>query len=259
MLERLPNELLAAIALQMESNNELRTYSLVCKRLRDVAQDVLLKPLKLPRNAIRKLLEMLIDRPDLAKRIRHVDLADYAGDGYPEDVGPPENKRAVDFDVTTCAKFETHVTKNFGVEVWQNIFPLREGDMWCAMRSFYLAILVLLTPNLHELTFEMRPLARPNAMLVLMRPATLLNHQTLGAPFHQTVMHLLSKKIWTLTIAENSPGKGPYMHNLQFTALSYLRQLSLPIDALISRNVGPIDLLQVWKTLRKSLREWIDI
>jgi hypothetical protein len=80
MLE-LPAELLAVIASQLHSTKDLLNLAVTCRRLCDVVQDVLLKPLKVPREGIGKLLEMLIDRPDLVQRVRHVDLGDFSDVG----------------------------------------------------------------------------------------------------------------------------------------------------------------------------------
>lgn len=233
----LPNELLAAIALQLERNNDLRNLSLVCKRLRIVAQEALFNPVKLPENGIRNLLETLINRPDLAKRINHVDLGDYGSNGYS---GRSHNEIPTfpgRFSKKTFIKCKKHITKQLGAEAWNLIFlSMKMTDSWGFTRSFFLALLAIMAPNLRGVSFQMRPLASPPNHLAMMRANVLLHLQEFGTPFGDSVMQFLGEKIKVLTVADNALWKGPYMHNLAFTEFINLKRLSLPINALISKN-----------------------
>ena len=88
---RLPNELLAAIA-SFVRNRELCQLSLVNRRLRDVAQSSLMKPVRMPRHGIRKFVEMIVDRPDLVQQIIEVDLGDFGCKEHGVVLGIPSNE-----------------------------------------------------------------------------------------------------------------------------------------------------------------------
>ena len=228
-LRELPNELLAAIASHLR-NKDLCNLALVSKQLRVVAQDTIIKPVRLPRNSIRKLLETLIDRPDLAQRIRHVDLGDFRYDKFGGSSEGPG-----DFDANTYQRYESLITKQFGSELWEEISRTTEGDTWNG-RSYYLALLALMLPNMKQIDFEMRAIADPPQILALMPTQTQLAVQALQPPFCGTVMRLLAEKLERLTIADQSPKKGPHMHNLDLAQLTNLKRLSMPMATIVRKN-----------------------
>ena len=83
-LDTLPNELLDSIGSHIQQHKDLCSLALMCKELRYPAQAALFTPLVVPRRKIRQLLESIVARPDLAKRIHHVDLGDYANHEFTE-------------------------------------------------------------------------------------------------------------------------------------------------------------------------------
>lgn len=239
----LPNELLATVALHLDRSNDVRNLALVCKRLRDICQETLLNPVRLPRilpqHAIRKLLETLIDRPDLAKRVSHVNLGDYSRRcGSTEAEGDIETGF---FPIKIWERYSSLFTEKYGQLLWEQIIQTRERDEWGHSRGFYLALLAAVTPNLQRLTFEMRPLAQPPQVIPVMPTNLLLSLQESGTPFSDPIMQVLGGRLHTITVRDNPLGKGPYMHNLSFRGLNKLTNLSLPIDALVSKNTNSAD------------------
>jgi hypothetical protein len=231
MLLDLPVELLVAIALQVPQarNADLCNLALVCRKLRYVAQEALVKPVNVsvnnPSFTISGLLNTLIHREDLAKRLHHVDLGDYAAGDRPGETD------------SVATNYQGLVTKKYGADFWTELVRMREGDPWGPRRSFFLALLLVVADNFCSLAFQMRPLASPSQFLVSLPHSMLLTLQEFDPPFNDTVMSLLGEKITTLSIADNAPSRTPYMHNLDLTALHSLKCLSLPIDALVRRNV----------------------
>jgi hypothetical protein len=238
-ITHLPNELLGVLSTHVR-NEDLCNLALVCTKLRYPAQAALFTPLELPKRRIRHLLETLLARPDLASRIHHIDLGDYASHRItPED---SENFSPIpgDFELKIYWKFKEAITERFDTQTWTTISSLIGiTDAWGSMRSFFLAVLIILAPNLYQLSFEMRPLTESFELLARMTVSLRLAIQSLGPPFGNTITHLLSQKIGVLKVARNPPGKGPYMHNLDLHGFSRLKRLSLPMETLIRKYMMP--------------------
>jgi hypothetical protein len=240
----LPKELLATIALQVDlsHNRDLCNLALTCKPLRQIAQEALLKPAKVKQNGIRGFLEMLVNRPDLAIRVHHVDLGRYAV-GYERrtnDLVHPS-----DFELSTHKKFEALVTEKRGAELWEEVLQGREEDRWGFGRSYFLALLTIVAPNLDELTFEMRPLVSPLEELDMLPTHVHIASQELIAPFGRKLMDLLGAKLTNLTIS-NGAHRTPHMHNLVYNRLRNLKHLNVPIGTFIRKNaliITPIEAL----------------
>ncbi|KAF2656418.1 hypothetical protein K491DRAFT_777957 [Lophiostoma macrostomum CBS 122681] len=232
----LPNELLAILSTHVESNDDLFNLALACRKLVYPAQAALLTPLKVPKRRIRHLLETLLVRPDLAKRIHHIDLGDYASHHITPEDSETFSPMPGDFEMKSYWRFKGVITERLDDQVWTSISSLIGiRDAWGSMRSFFLAILVVLAPNLDRLSFEMRPLREPLGLLTRMPVNLRLAVQSLGPPFGDTVTQLLSRKIRVLKVARNAPENGPYMHNLDLRGFSNLNRLSLPMDTLIRK------------------------
>ncbi|KAF2113993.1 hypothetical protein BDV96DRAFT_577392 [Lophiotrema nucula] len=240
----LPNELLALIASRIANNSDLRNLSLVCKRLREVAQRSLLRPVRLPENGIQKLLEMLFERMDLANRITHVDLGDYKA-------ATPLSK----WDEPLMKKCEILLAKVIGLE---RARALMEGsatsDAWGEHRTFYLAVLWALLPKLKSMTVEMPSLTAvretPTATHVVI--LSFMHGAGPSPPFHNPLVRFLEQKLENLTISETSSWKGSSMRNITVANFELLRHLSLPIDTLVRRFGEVNDIEQV---LPPSLEE----
>ncbi|KAF2868146.1 hypothetical protein BDV95DRAFT_610116 [Massariosphaeria phaeospora] len=209
----LPNEIVTAIATKLTHNRDLYNLALVNRRLRDVAQEAMVKHLVLPENRVRMFVAALWSRPDLAQRIKRVDLGDYGK----KMVALEQDKLGGDI-----AKLFVKLVNQ--VPLQRYTAPKTRYQIWPQGRMFYFAILVSLCSNLESLCVEFPPM-----------------HTSLGSepqeclsPFHGPGLQLLQDRLQKLTIVEPTSWKGRYMHNLCFKDFGHLRRLSLPLGTMVS-------------------------
>lgn len=145
---KLPDELLLSIARSLDTNSHLCQLSLVCHKLRHVAQEALIKEVSLPKCGMRELIRTLCDRPDLCDKINSVDLDDYTCSGRSRD------------GVTLAEWSHYHQCRAIvGVEVFDRIsrYWKHEGDilLWPEDHQFFLDVLIAACSNLKELTLRL--------------------------------------------------------------------------------------------------------
>lgn len=87
-LLELPNEILLNIGQNLTATKHLCQLSLVCLRLKHVAQEALMKGVVLPPHHMPDLIRTLCDRPDLCDKISSLDL----GKDVPTDTPYPGNR-----------------------------------------------------------------------------------------------------------------------------------------------------------------------
>jgi hypothetical protein len=240
----LPVELLEAIALAVPQsrNIDLCNLALVCRSLRQAAQVALLKPARLPGYAITKLLNMLVDRPDLARRIKHVDLMDYTRG--PSPLAQPKRR-----DIAISAKYKDLITKAHGSDMWEKIAVTKAEGICGVMRGYLLALLAATLPNLRELTFEVRAISINPTFGYPVQV-----YQPPRAPFNDTIMSLLMGKIKFLTVSDTALWKLQIMHNTSLTGLHALKCLSIPMSTLIKGYSALEDPLEVFPATIERLK-----
>jgi hypothetical protein len=86
-------------------------------------------------------------------------------------------------------------------------------DPWGTRRSFYLALLATILPNLQELSLQMGPRLTDRDGSSNLSLDVQPDVQELVTPFHDTVMHILSRTLEVLTISEKSPCFDRYRYN----------------------------------------------
>jgi hypothetical protein len=229
----LPNELLAAICQQLKTNRDVRQFSLVTQRMRDVAQLALMRPVKLPHHGIRKFVQTMVDRPDLAKQVKEVDLGDFGCENHSVQLG--------DFDQGTFMRCEQLVTKLVGSELWSKLVAAKakdQNDPWGRHSSFYLAILTIIAPDLKTLSTEPRPLGNLSPRILVQLPTQSLWELQRPSPLFQgLLLECLQNKLEQLTIsATHSCFKGIHMRNISFAGFTQLKRVSLPMQTLVCQG-----------------------
>jgi hypothetical protein len=229
----LPNELLAAICQQLKTNRDVCQFSLVTQRMRDVAQLALLKPVRLPHHGIRKFAQTMVDRPDLARQVKEVDLGDFGCENHAAQLG--------DFDQESLGRCEELITKLVGAEQWGKLVLAKakdKADSWGRHSSFYLAILTIIAPNLKTLSTEPRPLGNLSPRILVQLPTQSLWELQRPSPLFQgPLLECLQNKLEQLTIsATHSCFKGIHMRNISFAGFTKLKRLSLPMQTLVYKG-----------------------
>ncbi|KAF2714505.1 hypothetical protein K504DRAFT_496433 [Pleomassaria siparia CBS 279.74] len=229
----LPNEILAAIA-QFATNRDLCHLSLVSRRMRDVAQSALLKPARIPHNGIRKFVETLADRPDL-RLIKEVDLGDFGCDQHDAGLGEcaPE----------MLEKLERLVSDIKGDEQWSKLIKEQKGGDYYKTygtdSSFFLAVLLIIAPNISTLSVELRPLANmTTTRLVSLSSPEIWMLQVHGRLFDEPLTHLLEDRLEELTIPANtSCFKGDHLRNISFINFNTLKRLNVPMNVFVHHSI----------------------
>jgi hypothetical protein len=238
----LPNELLVAICQQLKTNRDVCQFSLVSQRLRDVAQLVLVKPVKLPHHGIRKFVQTMVDRPDLVTQVKEVDLGDFGCENHVARLG--------DFDEVSLRKCEEVITELAGVEQWSKLVAAKatdQDDPWGRYSSFCLAILTIIAPNLEILSTEPRPLGNlPPDMLAHSPEQSLWELQLPSPLFQGPLLEILQNRIEQLTLStEHSCFKGIHMRNITFAGFTKLKRLTLLMKMLIYQGTDITNLEEV--------------
>ncbi|KAF2007493.1 hypothetical protein P154DRAFT_614834 [Amniculicola lignicola CBS 123094] len=235
----LPPELRLSVAAKLQSNSDLCRLSLANKQFQDVAQDTLLKNLKLRGTTIRKVVKTLLDRPDLACKISHIDLGDYeseAGSAL-ESFGAS--------DLLKCLQLLKSAVVDEDLRYWivstmvsqPGTAPpgVRFGS-YTHNRTFFLAILVAVASCLMSLTIEL-PAVAPEDTVNLLSQAAQFDKQGYQAPFEGPVLAVLRNRLCHFNISEPARWKGLAMHNLVLHDLDALTRLSVPLAALVRKNM----------------------
>lgn len=143
---QLPDELLLKVARCLERNIDLRQLSLTSRKLRDVAQEALVKELVLPNAGIRPLLETLCNRPDLCEKVTHIDIGQFIFTGRTSPIFELEKWRYY----SECRKVAGR--KHPGQ--FDNLGQALDGyrQLWPDTQLFFLDMLVLMCSNLRRLS-----------------------------------------------------------------------------------------------------------
>ncbi|KAH7378358.1 hypothetical protein BKA66DRAFT_495742 [Pyrenochaeta sp. MPI-SDFR-AT-0127] len=211
----LPSELLHTIASELCGSKAILSFALVNKRISRITQQALMKKLVVPKNRIKKCLEVLVHHPDLIEKVGSVDIGDYdcihrIDSHY---LGMPN------FDPEVLKFLGKTIATNTGGEVSWRDFRQRKGTPGTVSRTtrgYFLNILLSLCPNLKSITLELpettsfdlgHPSSQAN-LVSLQLPAP--NDKLLPTPIFQgAVLRVMQKKLESLTIVEDSRWKGP--------------------------------------------------
>ncbi|KAL1606436.1 hypothetical protein SLS60_003840 [Paraconiothyrium brasiliense] len=247
LLLKLPDELLLFIAQRLCDNGDLCRLSLVCRKLKDIAQEALLKEVVLPTYtlcSIRELVRALCDRPDLCDKIRSVDLGGYSCPGHPTHVfgGPEEDY------FYKCRGLVGEEVFDKTIDRYASVQPT-----WPRLREqpFFLDVLIAACPYIKGLTLRLPGVLRDQVFLGNGGGGLL-------RPFFGETRDLLEKRLRTLIIRESAltiPESDDYMllqtPNVTLSGFSHLTFLSIPTDALMSMSQIPTAVAQA---LPSSLR-----
>lgn len=161
LLLKLPDELLLFIAQRLCDNGDLCRFSLVCRKLKDIAQEALLKEVVLPTYTLcsmRELVRALCDRPDLCDKIRSVDLGGYSCPGHPTHVfgGPEEDY------FYKCRGLVGEEVFDKTIDRYASVQPT-----WPRLREqpFFLDVLIAACPNIKGLTLRLPGVLRDQVFL----------------------------------------------------------------------------------------------
>ncbi|KAF2251603.1 hypothetical protein BU26DRAFT_548447 [Trematosphaeria pertusa] len=235
----LPDELLLSIVSNLSKNSDLCRLSLVSRKLRDIAQEALVKEAILPENGIRKFLDVLCSRSDLAFKIKSVDLGDYQSGGSPGKIFDLDRDNLF----RKCRRLVDSIN---GAGHFSKILKaIGKGDdtFWTTNRQYFLDVLVAVAPNLRELTLELPGMSALQVLRILTAQDD-SEPQTLVSPFQGPALQLLRERLRVLTISEMSAWKGLRVHNVTFRGLSQLARLTLPLNTLISPEIDPPDAVE---------------
>ncbi|KAF2276285.1 uncharacterized protein EI97DRAFT_501535 [Westerdykella ornata] len=194
-LLNLPNEILAEIVSRL-SRKDLLNLKCVCRTLRSFAQDALLSPVMVSSNkTMVNLLKEFAFSPSLGNRVFKVNLAGYFAHrtftrGY------LQRFRISDDPLLDSLPF------NYGELLGSTLnsrdldeFLLLKHsvlDWWGECRSFLLGLLIMVCPNLHELSLHLSLLSKARSGVPML---------TSGLPlFPRPLMRLLGDRITTLTL-----------------------------------------------------------
>ncbi|KAJ4290624.1 hypothetical protein N0V90_010842 [Kalmusia sp. IMI 367209] len=221
-LQKLPDELLLSIARRLINNSDLRQLSLVNRKLRHVAQEAFVKELSLPSHGIRDLIRTLFDRPDLCDKIVNVDLGNFLLTGCPGQTLEIEKwshfgqcRELV--DIKYAGLFDT-IAGTTEVE---------ETSLWPRTHRFFLNMLILLCPNLKELSISLPGSGREQPPRVLENEP----HELLSL-FPDFSIKLLGLRLQALTILETDTHNFVRTPNVTLSPLSQLMQLRIPSNTL---------------------------
>ncbi|KAJ4356556.1 uncharacterized protein N0V89_004590 [Didymosphaeria variabile] len=233
-LLKLPNELLLSVTQRLCDNSDLCQLSLVCRRLKDVAQETLLKEVVLPAYSTRELVRTLCDRPDLCGKINSVDLDDYACSGRPKH----------GFRPTEWSYFRK-CREIIGKEVFNKVVDRKDGvQLPCPKEHpFFLDVLIAACPNIKELIIRLPGIEQDPVQIILgIENGSALN------PFFGVSRDLLEKRLRTLTIRESRGYMLLKTPNVTLSGYSHLTFLSIPTDALIFMSRIPTAVAQALPT-----------
>ena len=143
-LENLPDELLLDVALRLQPP-DLKDLALIARKFRDIAQEALHTSINLMTyyQSLPELLRTVVKRPDLAKKVRSLQITGYCG---PRRV----YRSAVGHDdcwdqVVTHARKSTH---SWLIDQMKWASSVKEGDLYACI-----GLLLVLTDQLQILTF----------------------------------------------------------------------------------------------------------
>ena len=143
-LENLPDELLLDVALRLQPP-DLKDLALIARKFRDIAQEALHTSINLMTyyQSLPELLRTVVKRPDLAKKVRSLQITGYCG---PRRV----YRSAVGHDdcwdqVVTHARKSTH---SWLIDQMKWASSVKEGDLYACI-----GLLLVLTDQLQTLTF----------------------------------------------------------------------------------------------------------
>jgi hypothetical protein len=230
-ISTLPDEILLTIAGKLARNSSLRQLSLVSKRWQSIAQETLVKATVLPPYGICGFTRMLyIHRPDLALKIKSVDLGDYQyGMTKPYEINPGPGDLLNQFPL----KCRALVDLINGEGHWRKMLGYTEENKddscWTSDRSLHLDVLIALSPNLRDLTIQLPP----------KKPHELPDEYELYCPFPKAASELLRTKLRGLTIPRTNTWQRLKTYNVNLRGFSSLARLSVPMDTFIYPNGEP--------------------
>lgn len=218
--------MIAAIA---ASNGGLISLSLVNKRLKNIVQEALVKEVIMPKNSIRKFIQTLSRRPDLAKKVNVVNLGDYQA------IGALGSTNLGHVFPACHALVESLNGNGFFSTIIMALVKQR-SPIWTISHRFFLDILVALCPNLNSLMLELPPIFPIDPMDTLPSNSALFNQDPVLL-FQGPALRVLQNRLRALTITENSRWKGTCMYNINTESLKKLDYLSAPLDVFVSGGV----------------------
>ncbi|KAF2748093.1 hypothetical protein M011DRAFT_476720 [Sporormia fimetaria CBS 119925] len=220
-----PTEILKEICLRLPPS-DLVNVSLVCQKLRFIAQEALCEPLNVPLHArpdaFELLLRTLIDHKDtLAKRIGRVNITSLNAkavnpkliDRYYEFARASQAPEAPD----CCLALEDCINR-----------PPHERAI-----ETLVTMLATIAPNFKVLECGVRPLLWED--IPVPTATQLASMQVVGKPFRPSLMRVLTNKLTAIKIKDPKPHL-PHTHNIILRPFKKLTRLSVPIDIFIWRN-----------------------
>lgn len=210
----LPAELLQFITSDLRGTNGILNLARANRRLKDVAQNAMLKDLIVSKNNLTQVLTMLARRLDRVPSILSIDLGNL---GWPCSryllARPRIDDETFNLLISTVPPQLRH-NLFVGTEAGKS----DSGSAWRRLEKLYLNFLLSLCPNLRSLNFEWpgtdsfvaaRP-PRSNHLSPSMLPAQ--NPETMAIPpFEGLALQFLQQKLEELTISRDTIWKGPSM------------------------------------------------
>ncbi|KAF2677481.1 hypothetical protein K458DRAFT_423959 [Lentithecium fluviatile CBS 122367] len=254
----LPIELLLTIAGKLANNQDLCKLSHVDRKLREVAQEALVKEVILPKGSACKFLEFLCnDSRGLAQKIRSLDLGDY--EAQKKDLyGTVIADDAINIAKPWVYNKIRGLVNSIDIDntgLCQKIFDAwRMGYSRDVNVYFLLSLLIAVSRNLRNLTIHVRGM--PSEWTVNE------NMFALGPLSFEPAASLLQARLRVLTVPEK------HSSCVSFRGLSKLVRMSLPMDALIWPDGRPTTLVKVlppkleWLQLRRCngrLSRWMSM
>ncbi|KAJ8112689.1 hypothetical protein OPT61_g4996 [Boeremia exigua] len=227
-LQSLSNELLSNLALHLCGSRTILSFSLVNKRFRAIAQDVMLRRLCIPKGGLLQVLDMLGTNLEALPKVCHLDLRQHdSHNSY------CKCSDSFDLNARITQRFCDTVESNHNHDVtWGRIQDAkRNSNIWYNKpHSLILDILVASLPSLREVTMWLPP----TGDAVETNPIIPLFHRQNAsfAPFDSLTLEVMQMCLRVLTIESDAKYPRNVSHVISMPGFRNLRSLTMSMEHL---------------------------